>query len=111
LSIATPVQAPDRSLDQRMAALRRANEVRTARAAIKRDLKTGRRDVRVLIAEPPPELATCKIAELIIAAPKFGKSKTDRLLRQVKVSPSRTIGGLSDRQRDDLVIRLTRRAA
>ena len=37
----TQVQAPARSLDQRMEALRRANEIRVARAQLKRDLKAG----------------------------------------------------------------------
>ena len=34
-------QAPVRSLDQRMEALRRANEIRVERAQLKRELKAG----------------------------------------------------------------------
>ena len=34
-------QAPVRSLDQRMEALQRANEIRVRRAQLKRDLKSG----------------------------------------------------------------------
>ena len=34
--------APERSLNQRMDALKRANEIRTQRARLKRDLKAGR---------------------------------------------------------------------
>ena len=34
--------APERSLVQRMEALQRANEIRTKRASLKRDLKAGR---------------------------------------------------------------------
>ena len=33
---------PQRSLDQRMGALERANEIRVKRAQLKRDLKSGR---------------------------------------------------------------------
>jgi len=36
-----PTQAPLRSLDQRMEALRRANAVRVERARLKRELKAG----------------------------------------------------------------------
>ena len=36
------VAAPERSLVQRMEALERANEIRTRRAQLKRDLKGGR---------------------------------------------------------------------
>lgn len=109
MSIATPVEAPDRSLEQRMTALNIANGVRTARAELKRELKAGARDVRLLLDDPPDELVTCKIVELLLATPKVGRVKADRLLRQSRVSPSRTVGGLTDRQRAELVIRLTRR--
>ena len=40
----TQVQAPVRSLDQRMEALKRANDIRVKRAQLKKDLKSG--DVR-----------------------------------------------------------------
>ncbi len=38
-------QAPVRSLDQRMEALQRANEIRVRRAQLKRDLKTGSQEI------------------------------------------------------------------
>ena len=38
----TQAQAPARSLDQRMEALRRANDIRVRRAQLKKDLKLGR---------------------------------------------------------------------
>ena len=37
----TQVQAPVRSLDQRMEALKRANDIRVKRAQLKKDLKSG----------------------------------------------------------------------
>ena len=37
----TQVQAPVRSLDQRMEALKRANDIRVKRAQLKKDLKVG----------------------------------------------------------------------
>ena len=46
----TQVQAPVRSLDQRMEALKRANDIRVKRAQLKKDLKSGRRLDR---ADPP----------------------------------------------------------
>ena len=42
-------QAPVRSLDQRMEALHRANEIRVRRAQLKRDLKTGSQDINVIL--------------------------------------------------------------
>ena len=39
--VKTSAAAPERSLDQRMEALKRANDIRTERAQLKRDLKAG----------------------------------------------------------------------
>ena len=47
--------APERSLVQRMEALQRANEIRTKRAALKRDLKAGRVSIHDLLLESPKE--------------------------------------------------------
>ena len=54
---AKPSVAPERSSTQRMEALRRANEVRSRRARLKRDLKAGRQTIHVLLLEPPAYLA------------------------------------------------------
>ena len=46
-------QTPERSLDQRMEALRRANEIRSSRAQLKRDLKNGTVAIGSIIADAP----------------------------------------------------------
>ena len=102
------VAAPERSPDQRMAALRRANEIRTARAQLKRDLKAGRRSIHDLLLEPPEFLATAKVLDLLLAVPKYGRVKANKVLLLCRISPSKTIGGLSARQRTELVSMLRR---
>ncbi len=52
-SPAKPVAAPERSLVQRMEALQRANDIRSRRAQLKRDLKAGRQPIHELLLEPP----------------------------------------------------------
>ena len=49
-------RAPERSLVQRMEALQRANDIRTRRAQLKRDLKAGRQPIDKLLLEPPDYL-------------------------------------------------------
>lgn len=97
---------PQRSLVQRMDALNRANEVRTKRAQLKRDLKAGRKSVHDLLLEPPELVETMKVADILLATPKYGRVKTDKVLRQSRISPSKTIGGMSERQRTEVVSRL-----
>ena len=95
--------APERSLTQRMEALRRANEIRTRRASLKRDLKAGRVQIHGLLLDPPEYLQTAKVFDLLLAVPKYGRVKVNRILTQCRISPSKTIGGLSQRQRTELV--------
>ena len=100
--------APERSLTQRMDALKRANEIRTQRARLKRDLKAGRVQIHGLLLDPPEYLATAKVFDLLLAVPKYGRVKVNRILTHCRISPSKTIGGLSERQRSELVSLLRR---
>jgi hypothetical protein len=99
---------PERSLDQRIDALSRANEVRALRAQLKRDLKAGRVSIGALLLDPPPYLETAKVFEMLLALPKHGRVKATKILHSCRISPSKTFGGLSERQRAELAGRLGR---
>ena len=62
-----PVQssnaAPERSLDQRMEALRRANDIRSKRAQLKRDLKGQKVKIQTLLMDPPEYVQTAKVID------------------------------------------------
>jgi hypothetical protein len=103
-----PAAAPERSLVQRMDALQRANEIRTRRAQLKRDLKAGRQSIHNLLSAPPEYVATAKVFDMLLAVPKYGRVKVNKILAQCRISPSKTIGGLSERQRGELVSLLRR---
>ena len=104
----TQVQAPLRSLDQRMEALRRANEIRVKRAKLKKDLKSGTVQLETILRNPPEYVETAKVFDILMAVPKFGRVKAARFLNQCRISQSKTVGGLSDRQRAELVALLRR---
>jgi len=99
----TQAQAPARSLDQRMDALRRANEIRVRRAQLKKDLKDGKVRVEEILKRPPDYVETAKVFDILMAVPKFGRVKAARFLNQCRISQSKTVGGLSERQRAELV--------
>lgn len=94
---------PDRSLAQRMKALGKANTVRTERARLKRDLKAQRRRIHDILLEPPVYVETMKVFDLVLASPKYGRVKTNKVLQQCRISPAKTIGGMSQRQRAEVV--------
>jgi hypothetical protein len=101
-------ETPERSLIQRMEALDRANVVRTYRADLKKDLKSGRAHIHDLLLDPPEMLETAKVFDFILATPRYGRTKVNKVLMHCRISPSKTVGGLSQRQRNELVLMLER---
>lgn len=97
------VPTPERSLRQRLDALARANDVRTRKAHLKRDLKAGRVSIRAVLADPPDYLVNAKLFDLLLATPKYGRVKVNKVLTQCRISPSKTVGGMTERQRDELL--------
>ena len=102
-------QIPTRSKDQRMRALEMANEIRSKRAQLKRDLKAGKVKIDELLLDSPEWLHSAKVFDVMLAVPKYGRVKVNRILNQCRISPSKTIGGLSERQRAELVSQMRRR--
>jgi hypothetical protein len=94
---------PPATLEQRRQALQLANETRVRRAQVKRDLKAGRESVALLLLDPPAYLRNAKVVDMMLAVPKYGRVKANKILRSCAISPSKTIGGLSQRQRAELV--------
>ena len=72
--------APVRSLDQRMDALKRANDVRVRRAQLKKDLKEGKVRIEQILGKPPEYVSTAKVIDILMAVPKFGRVKAARFL-------------------------------
>lgn len=101
---ALSVVVPDRSLQQRFDALDKANSIRTHRAIVKKKLKA--RELDPVVAMRDPLLDTMKVFDLLVALPKFGRVKANKMLTHVRMSPSKTVGGMSVRQRSQLTVEL-----
>ena len=107
-SVDTAAAVPARTHEQRVRALTKANEIRSKRAQLKRDLKAGKVKVESLLRDPPEYVMSAKAFDMILAVPKYGRVKANKILSQCRISPSKTIGGLSARQRGELVSQLRR---
>jgi hypothetical protein len=99
----TAPQTPERSQQQRMDALRRANDIRSERARLKERLRTGQLAIGEVLSDPPPCVHTAKVLDLLLAVPKYGRVKANRVLERCRVSPARTVNGLTPRQRKELL--------
>lgn len=96
------LRAPARSLEQRQRALAKANQIRTQRARLKRELAAGRIELTRVLADPPPCAASAKIRELLLVVPGIGPAKADRALTHCRIAAAKTLAGLSYRQRAEL---------
>ena len=99
----TVPQTPERTQQQRMDALRRANDIRSERARLKERLRNGDVAIHEVLLDPPPCVHTAKVLDLVLAIPKYGRVKANRLLERCRVSSSKTVNGLTPRQRKELL--------
>ena len=101
---ATATMAPARP--QHLRALSRANEVRLARADLKRRVGCGELSVGDVILESPWEAESMTVADLLMSQRRWGITRCRKLLGQIPVSETKTIGSLTDRQRRALALLL-----
>jgi hypothetical protein len=99
----TVPQTPERTQQQRMDALRRANDIRSERARLKEGLRVGDIGIVAVLSDPPPCVHTAKVLDLLLAVPKYGRVKANRVLERCRISPARTLNGLTPRQRKELL--------
>ena len=89
--------------EQRMRSLGQANEVRTARAVLKRELASGRVLIEDVLAQPPVSATTAKVSDLLLAVPGLGPARATRALARCQIPYAKTAASLSERQRDSLI--------
>jgi len=91
---------PDRTTEQRMEALAKGNAIRCANAQLKREIKTHQLSPADALSDPRADY--CKVEELLMAIPGFGRVKVYKLLARLQIAHSKKMSGLSPRQREAL---------
>jgi hypothetical protein len=99
----TESEPRQRGTAQCMEALARANQVRLARAALKRDISAGRRSVTEVIAESPWETESMSLSELLCSQRRWGRARSRKLLASAALGEGKKVGTLTERQRRILV--------
>ncbi len=87
---------------QYMQALARANEVRLARADLKRRVADGRTSVPEVILSMPVEARNMSVSELLTSQPRWGHTRCRKLLARVPMTENKSIGSMTERQRQAL---------
>jgi hypothetical protein len=95
-----------RGTSQCMEALARANEVRLARAALKREISAGRRNITEVITDSPWEAESMSLSELLCSQRRWGRARSRKLLSSTALSEGKRVGSMTERQRRVLVAAL-----
>jgi hypothetical protein len=107
----TPRMQAQRMQPQHMRALERANRVRLARAQLKRAIALGDIDVADVLIRCPWEADSMAVADLLMSQRRWGQTRCRKCLAQVPVSEKKTIGSMTERQRQTLASLLRRISA
>lgn len=92
----TQLTPPERTHDQRLAALAHANEIRVYRAGIKAEIMQAHVDLIDL--RDDPQMQTAKVIDFLRCVPKIGKVKASRAMQAAGCSPSKTFAGMTEGQ-------------
>jgi hypothetical protein len=94
---------------QRIRALEHANEVRVARAKLKRSVAFGELDAAEVILHCSWEAHSMTVGELLMSQRRWGANRCRKILVLLSMSERKTIGSMTDRQRRQLAALLTPR--
>ncbi|MDR0308585.1 MAG: integration host factor [Coriobacteriales bacterium] len=98
---------PQLSPEARAEALEKAKLARSARAALRAQIKSGEKKIAdVLVEKDNPVIDKIKVLNLIESLPGYGKAKALKLLDELGISETRRVKGLGEKQRAALIERL-----
>lgn len=95
---------------QRLRALERANQVRLARAELKRRIADGEALAADVILTCPQEMDSWSVAELLMSQRRWGSTRCRKFLARNQINERKTLGALTERQRQLIATQLPRRA-
>jgi len=84
---------------QRLRALERANEIRLARAELKRRIAEGAISAAEVILTPPCEAVSWSIGDLLLSQHRWGSSRCRKFLLRAQINETKSVGALTERQR------------
>ncbi len=95
----TATMAPE---PQRLRALERANEVRLARAELKRRIAEGEVSAAEVILACPQEASSWSVREVLMSQHRWGKERCRKFLERNGIHELKRVGQLTDRQKQVL---------
>src|SRR4051794_77738 len=91
---------------QRLQALARANRIRHVRADLKRRIADGHMSAAEVIVRSQWEVESMPLAQVLTSQRHWGNARCRRFLIPMRLSESKTIGSMTERQRLVVAARL-----
>jgi hypothetical protein len=92
---------------QHLRALARANEVRLARAELKRRVLDQEITVADIVLDPPGAALTMTVADLLMSQKRWGHTRCRKFLGGIPMSEAKTVGAMTERQRHAVALALS----
>jgi hypothetical protein len=92
---------------QHMKALELANQVRLARATLKRRVGAGELTAAEVVVTCPWEVDSMLIMDLLMSQRRWGRTRCRKFLTSIQMSETKSIGSLTERQRRTLAALLS----
>jgi hypothetical protein len=91
---------------QHLQALQRANRVRLARAELKRKISEGETTAAEVILASPWEAESMALGDVLMSQRRWGGTRCRKFLAMFRISETKTVGSLTERQRLALAAQL-----
>jgi hypothetical protein len=93
--------------DEKLDALRKAQEMRSRRAEVRAKLKKGSMTLQEVLDSVDDEvIARMRVTYLLQSLPQVGKVTSEKIMREIGINENRRVQGLGKRQREKLLERL-----
>lgn len=98
---------PYLSQEDKIKALKKAQEMRSKRAALRLRLKKGNLTLQDVLDSANDEvIARMRVTYLIESLPQVGKVTSRKIMKEIGINENRRVQGLGKRQRSELLKRL-----
>lgn len=97
---------PNLSTEERAKALEKAQEMRTKRMELRKELKAGKTTLEEVLKRDDEIVARMKVKYLLESLPNVGKITAVSIMEEIGINESRRIQGLGKRQLAELLEKL-----
>src|SRR5690554_4855082 len=98
---------PHLTQEEKMNALKKAQEMRSKRAEIRAQLKKGTLTLQEVLASADDEvISRMRVTYLLQSLHQIGKVTSEKIMKEIGINENRRVQGLGTRQRDQLLKRL-----